>query len=243
MRLAVISDVHGNLPALEAVVADVARRGADLVVNLGDMVSGPLWPRETLALLDTLAPPSVRGNHDRWLADADVASRSPVVAFTRDALADADVVRLAALPARLDLPEGILAVHGTPASDTEYLLEDSLDDRLTLATSEQISQRLAGVEASLVLCGHSHLQHSAMAGGRLVVNPGAVGGPRYAGNARPERNEAGSPHARYAIATLDRGCWSIEHLALAYDWNAVAARAVSVGFSDWGDAFLTHAAR
>ena len=78
----------------------------------------------------------------------------------------------------------------------------------------------------------------AMSDGRMVLNPGAVGGPRYAGNERPHRNEAGSPHARYAIATRTRGFWSIEFFALVYDWTAVAARAVDVGFASWAAAFL-----
>ena len=69
MRLAVIADIHGNLPALEAALSDLERRGADGIVNLGDCVSGPLWPRETMDLLDTLGLPTVRGNHDRWVAE------------------------------------------------------------------------------------------------------------------------------------------------------------------------------
>jgi predicted phosphodiesterase len=66
MRMAVISDVHGNLPALEAVLADVKNHGADFTVNLGDCVTSPLWPKETFEALQSLALPTVRGNHDRW---------------------------------------------------------------------------------------------------------------------------------------------------------------------------------
>ena len=69
MRIAVIADIHGNILALEAVLADLARRGgADRVVNLGDCVSGPLWPRETMERLEALGWPTVRGNHDRRVA-------------------------------------------------------------------------------------------------------------------------------------------------------------------------------
>jgi diadenosine tetraphosphatase ApaH/serine/threonine PP2A family protein phosphatase len=92
-----------------------------------------------------------------------------------------------------------------------------------------------------VLCGHSHLQHTALApGGRLVVNPGSVGCPRHADNAEPWIAEAGSPHARYAIATQRAGRWSIELFALAYDWEAVVQRAVANGRPDWGAAFIGH---
>ncbi len=65
MRVAVISDIHGNLRALEAVLADIKTRSADATVNLGDCVAGPLWPQETFDLLASLAFPTVRGNHDR----------------------------------------------------------------------------------------------------------------------------------------------------------------------------------
>lgn len=71
MRIAAISDIHGNLPALEAVLADIARRGADAVVALGDLLAGPLWPRETADRLIALGCPALRGNHERqtWLCE------------------------------------------------------------------------------------------------------------------------------------------------------------------------------
>jgi predicted phosphodiesterase len=69
MRLAVISDVHGNLPALEAVLADIKGRAVDFTVNLGDCVTSPLWPKETFEALRSLALPTVRGNHDRWIEE------------------------------------------------------------------------------------------------------------------------------------------------------------------------------
>ncbi|HEU0200434.1 MAG TPA: metallophosphoesterase family protein, partial [Burkholderiaceae bacterium] len=69
MRLAALSDIHGNVRALEAVLADVSRRGVDLIVVLGDLFSGPLWPRETAELLMTLGVPTIRGNHERHMLD------------------------------------------------------------------------------------------------------------------------------------------------------------------------------
>ncbi len=86
MRLAVISDIHGNLLALEAVLADIAERGVDAIVNLGDCVTGPLWPRETFERLAELDLPTVRGNHDRWIVEKAEAELSPAGRFARDAL-------------------------------------------------------------------------------------------------------------------------------------------------------------
>ena len=241
MRLAVISDVHGNVRALEAVLADIARRAPDAVVNLGDCVTSPLWPRETYELLETLSLPTVRGNHDRVVAEPADTWRTPSVVFTRDALSDRQRASLGSLPASLTLPHGVLAVHGTPASDTRYLLEDKVDGRLALATADTLGERLAGVTAELVLCGHSHHQHvAADRSGRLVVNPGSVGCPRYSDNDDRLLNEAGSPHARYAVATRGPAGWSVDLVVLEYDWSAVVEQAAQNGRRDWGQGFLGH---
>jgi len=239
MRLAVISDVHGNLRALEAVLADIRTRAPDITVNLGDCVTSPLWPRETLELFESLSLPTVRGNHDRWIAQPASAPSGPSVVFSREALSGGQRAALGALPAALDVADGVLAVHGTPASDTEYLLEEKVDGRLSLVGAEALGSRLGDARAELVLCGHSHHQHvAADRTGRLVLNPGSVGCPRYADNADRLSNEAGSPHARYAIATRRNGRWMVELIVLEYDWSAVAAQAERNGRADWGQAFL-----
>jgi predicted phosphodiesterase len=239
MRIAVIADVHGNLRALEAVLADIRPRGVDTTVNLGDCVTSPLWPRETLELLETIAMPTVRGNHDRWIAQPASAPSSTSIAFSREALRAGQRVALGALPARLTIDDGVLAVHGTPTSDAEYLLEEKVDGRLALVTAATLGARLGDVAATLILCGHSHHQHLASdRAGRLVLNPGSVGCPRYADNADRLINEAGSPHARYAVATKRGPRWSVELIALEYDWGAVTAQAERNGRADWARAFL-----
>ena len=86
MRLAVLSDIHGNLLALEAVLTDIEARGVDAIVNLGDCVTSPLWPSETLALLDAIDMPTVRGNHDRVLATMPLADMPRSVRYTHDSL-------------------------------------------------------------------------------------------------------------------------------------------------------------
>jgi putative phosphoesterase len=238
MRLAVISDIHGNVAALRAVIEHLRTQGVDATINLGDCVTAPLWPHETLALLDELKIPCVRGNHDRWLGDPSI--RSPTIQFVREALSDSDIARLGNLPASITLDEDVLAVHGTPSSDMEYLLEDSVDDRLCPVTQSVLRQRLGEINATLVLCGHSHQQRTAQASRDiLVVNPGSVGCSRNADNPRPSANEASSPHARYAIITRRKKSWSAELFALAYDWESAAERARSVGRADWADAFLS----
>jgi len=239
MRIAVISDVHGNLPALETVLRDIDLRAPDVIVNLGDCVTSPLWPRETLELLDSRGMPTVRGNHDRIILAAPPEKVTPSVQYSRESLTDVQREALGALPATLQFDDGVLAVHGTPDDDSEYLLEDKVAGRLARSPRNVLDTRLQGVTAGLILCGHSHTQHCAMASGnRLVVNPGSVGCPRATDNDDPDAVEAGSPHARYAIVTRRNGRWSAELIVLAYDWEAVAERARKNGREDWARAFL-----
>jgi predicted phosphodiesterase len=243
MRLAVISDIHGNLLALEAVLADIATRGVDRIVNCGDLCTSPLWPRETLELLATIGAPTVRGNHDRWIATLAIEKMSPALVFTRNALTSEQQAMLGSLPVNLDLGDGVFMCHGTPNDDYVFLLEDRdpSDGRLILSRTADISARLSGISADLVLCGHSHNAHMAMAGARLIVNPGSVGCPLFADNPSAVNNDARAPHARYATVTKRRGRWSAEFFAIDYDWDAAAARAREHGQEAWARSYVTGA--
>jgi predicted phosphodiesterase len=244
MRLAIIADIHGNLPALEAVRSDIAARNADLTVNLGDCVSGPLWPAETAARLMALDLPTVRGNHDRWVSEGEVPYFSDRLA--RDQLDDAQHRWLAGLPMGLNLDcSGVIVrlFHASPADDNTYLMEDKQDGRLVQSDPAAISARLGPAgEARLVLCGHSHLPRLLTLGGVTLLNPGSVGQPAYADPTPPDAHvsEVGSPHARYAVVTLEAGAvQAVDLVAVAYDWEAAARRAESYGRADWAKGLRT----
>jgi predicted phosphodiesterase len=195
MRIAVISDVHGNLLALEAVLADLRRAAPDLVVNLGDLVSGPFEPATAADAQMALDCPTIRGNHDRWVVERPT-SRTDSLA--RALLAPAHLAWLAGLPSTLRLLDGaVFACHGSPAGgDEEYLLEDVADGHVGLAAEATIAARLAGIgAASLVLCGHSHLPRIVTAGDVLIVNPGSVGCAAYTDTV-PARHTRSRPAAR-----------------------------------------------
>src|SRR5215471_17885555 len=196
MKLAVIADTHGNLPALEAVLADIARRGVTDIIDLGDCASGPLWPRETCEVLMARGFPTVRGNHDRWVATFAPADLSPSDRYTYGELDEAQRRWLRDLPPTVKLAPDILAVHGVPDDDNRYLLEDIEQGRLVRASADTIVQRLGGTGAALVLCGHSHQQHMVrLPDGPLVLNPGSVGLPAYRDpDGITHVSEVGSPH-------------------------------------------------
>lgn len=248
-RIAVVSDIHGNLPALEAVLDDIARSSVDLSVNLGDIVSGPLWPAETARRLMALDLPTIRGNHERQVLAPDVSRMSATDACTAPLLEPAQRAWLAALPATLQLDAEVFCCHGTPDSDLDYFLETVLPGYggpglpgIRAATADEVAQRAGdvqhGVAHALILCGHTHLPRvMQLSDGRLVVNPGSVGLQAYDdGRPHPHIVENQTPHARYALLTRHGTGWQVELRALPYDWEAAARRADANGRGDWADA-------
>ena len=117
MRIAVLSDVHGNLGALEAVLGEVAGQAVDVAVNLGDLLSGGRQPRETSDLLLTLDLPTVRGNHRRQLLTVSPERMSASDRLAHDTITDVHRFWLASLPLTLEVADGVLAFHGSPTND------------------------------------------------------------------------------------------------------------------------------
>ncbi len=244
MRLAILADIHGNVLALEAVIADLAEAAPDLVVNLGDCVSGPLWPRETLDILVAKGWPTVRGNHDRWGAETPRAEQIGCDAYAYDMLDARGRAWLGALPLTLRRDD-MLMFHARPDDDNAYLLDTVADGVMTFAAKEEIASRLGAHRAPLMLCGHSHLPRVVRWDGALIVNPGSVGCPGYDDPTPPSPHimEVGSPHARYALATLRNGEWRVDLRAVAYDWDRAARQAERVGRPVWARALATGFAR
>jgi putative phosphoesterase len=231
-RFAVIADIHGNRWALEAVLEDIARQGVDNIVNAGDHLFGPLDAAGTADLLIRLELPTVSGNQDREiLADQN--------------LSIAHREWLAGMPVRREVADGILMFHGTPERDDVYLLETvRRDGGVSLATSDEITARLASASHSLLLCGHTHIPRTVAVNNKLIVNPGSVGLQAYADDAPvPHVMETGSRHARYAILDRCKTGWHVEHRAIDYDYESAARTAERNGRPDWAFRLRTGRAR
>jgi predicted phosphodiesterase len=174
MRTAVLSDIHGHLPALAAVLAEVDAAGVDRIVLTGDIAAGPM-PVPTLSRLLELGDRVVwvRGNGDRELFAPTPDPPDPVVPWAAAQLTDALRAHLAGLPASVTLDvDGLgptLFCHATPRDDEEVALVDS-----TLARWAEV---LAGRTEEVVVLGHTHMPFVRVASRRLVVNPGSVGMP------------------------------------------------------------------
>ena len=245
--VAILSDVHGNVRALDCVLDDVARRRIRRIVNLGDCLYGPFDPRPAADRLMGLDIPTVSGNEDRILLDAgfplsQAAGRSltRTARFTRERLEPRHLAWIASLPLTTTVEDALLC-HGTPTDDTVYLLSRVSAGVLALRTGEELDSLLDAVAERLVFCGHDHTQRLAVRGEKLIVNPGSVGCPAYADDV-PEAHivESGSPHARFAIVRSSAGgALSVEWVAVPYDAEAAADEALANGFPDWASWIAT----
>ncbi len=214
MRVAIISDVHGNVRALEAVLADLRARGPfDRVINGGDLAFGGPRPGETMAALEALAYPTIIGNTDEWVAAAAEGAGGvpePVqraAEWTGRQLSADQLESLHRLPMvhRVEPAGGppLVVVHATPVSTTDAIMPDAPDEVLTRAMEQARTRTLA--------YGHIHQAYIREVGDGLVVNVGSVGFP-FDGDPRPA----------WAICTLHNGRWHAEILRVAYDREAVA---------------------
>jgi predicted phosphodiesterase len=242
MRIAAISDVHGNLLALDAVLADIAGQSADVVINLGDLLSGLVQPRETADRLMHLDLPTVAGNHERQLLTFPRERMGISDRLAHDTIGPQHREWLSGLPDTLRPADGVLAFHATPTDDLVYLLESVDPSGARPATEAEVVERLgAAAEVPLLLCGHTHLQRSMrLASGAFVVNPGSVGWPAYDDDhPHPHVIEAGTPHARYAVVDDSSGRWEVEFRAVSYDWDRSATMAEANGRADVAHALRT----
>ena len=204
MRLALLSDIHGNLPALEAVLADAQAKGADGFAVLGDLLDRGPFPQETYALLRRVGTWFVGGNTDRGLqrfaAAPDLAGRYAPLRWTLAQLEPEALEFLGALPESLSVsPEGALPLHllhGSPRGRAVGL-DPQRDESLLTA--------LASVEESVLACGHTHRQWSVSLGGKLALNPGSVGFSFGAGGG-----------AQYALLSWE-GVWRSELRTVPYE--------------------------
>ena len=258
--LAIFSDVHANLPALEAVLADLDRRTAegsvDAVYCLGDLVGYAPWPNEVVQAIRARGIPTIAGNYDEgvglgsddcgcaYKTDEDRARGAESIAFTNGAVTEATRRALRGLPRHLRLtfavprdtetaPIDVLLVHGSPRRVNEYLFADRPD--------ASFLRMMETADADVLLFGHTHKPfHRAIptdAGDgrtrvRHAVNTGSVGKPKD-----------GDPRAGYVLLTLDPALGkadpaycTVEHVRVAYDVER-AARAVEA--SPLPDAFAT----
>jgi predicted phosphodiesterase len=238
MRVAVLSDIHGVLPALEAVLAEPDVSAADLVVLTGDLAAGP-QPSETIDMLRDLGDRAVwvRGNADRELVACRTGAQTspgghtsmpdPISPWAAEQLSPEQLELLAGLPLSATVEVNGLGpavfCHATPRDDEEVVLVDSRPGRW--------AEVFAGLDQSVraVVCGHTHMPFSRLADRRLVVNPGSVGMP-YGGAGAHWALLGPGVQLRVTEFDLDKAC------------DRIAAESAYPDAREWAEYYVRSAA-
>lgn len=230
MRLAIFSDVHANLPALEAVLSDIATAGVDARYVLGDLVGYAPWPNDVIGRLRAEAIPVVMGNYDDGTGfdrdECGCAYTDPTekalgdwsFRWTKTNTTDANKRYLRGFEAEIRLEADghrLLLVHGSPRRMNEYLYEDKPD-----ATFARIA---AGAEADVIVCGHTHRPYDKAVAGTRFINVGSVGKPKD-----------GDPRACWVLIEAARAGIRAEFHRVAYNVESVA---LAIEASDLPDEF------
>ena len=226
MRIAFISDIHGNYVSLETVLADINREQVDQVICLGDVANLGSHPREVVERLRALDYPCVMGNHDLYLLNPDLPPEFPhwvkeVTEWCRGELA-ADLDYLRSFPPlieiSLDSQATLLCCHGSPRSNMDLMLANTQNAAL--------DEMLAGHMTTVVVCGHTHEQMLRQHKGMIIVNAGSVGQPfemPWSPNSEPRF----LPWTEYAIINWANGSLNVELRHVPIDLNAVKHAALT----------------
>lgn len=230
MRIAILSDIHGNLVGLDACLADLhAQGGADVIVAAGDLCLDGPKPKRVLQRLQEIGAKCVRGNTERFICDPDSAlselseADRKQISWARSEIGEKWLAWLAQLPfsQRFGEPENeLLVVHANPSSDNEHLWPDADDATL---------ERLIGDEkAAVIAFGHLHLPYVRVWRGKVLVNVASAGLPKD-----------GDPRAGYAILTQCSGGWEVKHRRVAFDVKKVATQLADCGIPESAELIST----
>ncbi|HVA33066.1 MAG TPA: metallophosphoesterase family protein [Candidatus Baltobacteraceae bacterium] len=228
MRVAIVSDIHGNLAGLDACLVDLqAQGGADAIVAAGDLCLDGPKPKKVLQRLEELGASCLRGNTDRYLSDpqyeASEAIEQAQMNWTRNELGERWLTHLRGLPFAMrigDEENQLLVVHANPRSDDEHLWPDADDETLEGMIGQE--------QATAIAFGHLHLPYVRMWRGKLLVNVASAGLPKD-----------GDPRACYAIFTERNGGWQVKHRRVAFDVKKVATQLADCGIPGSTDLIAT----
>ncbi|MCI0710957.1 MAG: metallophosphoesterase family protein [Chloroflexi bacterium] len=217
MKLAILADIHGNLPAMEAALTDIDRLGVDRIIVNGDLVNGGPFSREVLDIVYARDLPLIRGNHEQYIinfhhdpAQFPLPQWHPVH-WTHQQLNCDDIAFLERTPESIEF-ENLLIVHGAPGRLSGGIIPSTAADEL--------AERYADVPQRFLITSHTHLPLTVCWQDKLVVNTGAVG-------ASLDGNTAGS----YVLATQCGCTWTIQHRRVAYDIRQFEIAAQERGYS------------
>lgn len=225
MKLAIISDIHGNQIALEAVLADIKRVGADQIICLGDIANVGPHPGQCIDIIRSLDCPVVQGNHELYLLgrfEDDKWQTSPIWAgmrWSREQLRSDQMEYIANLPYQYEIGGngrvGATFLHASPLSQYRGFMPQHDDTA--------IAERMNGLDNTTLFCGHTHLPLYRPWSNAWLVNTGSVGMPID-----------GTPTAKYVIATRLKHEWHVQYRMIEYNIDQLMAEFETVGLQQTG---------
>jgi predicted phosphodiesterase len=237
MKFAVLSDIHSNAFALEAVLANAKKHSVDLIVNLGDILYGPIAPKATYDLLMQHDIVTICGNQDRQIfeATAEEIASSPTMKFIIENLGEEPIKWMKSLPFDKQLNDDVYLCHGTPIDDLIYLLENVELGYARLRSDSDIIKRLNGQKSKLICCGHTHTPRTVyLTTGQVIVNPGSVGLQAYTDDEPNVHSmENFNPMASYSVVEKTADSWNVEHINVPYDVKLAVVECKKRNRMDW----------
>jgi putative phosphoesterase len=218
LRIAIVSDIHGNLVGLDACLEDLAGQGgADAIVAAGDLCMDGPKPKAVLDRLDDIGAACLRGNTDRYIAVGDDdPGDAPMIRWQREQIGARRTRRLAELPRELRFGPAdntLLVTHANPKNDDEHVWPDAAD--------EQLERLFGDVNARVIAFGHLHVPYVRTWRDKLLTCVASAGLPKD-----------GDPRAHYAILTLRSGGWEVKSRRVAFDVEKVARQLIKSGIPD-----------
>jgi putative phosphoesterase len=216
MRFAVIGDIHSNICALERVIEDIKTKDVDFVLCVGDLVGYAPYPNEVIDLIREHNILAIQGNYDKAIGNSELVCGCDYkeekqleqagisVMFTNLTINNENRAYLKALPKEIRVKAeelNVLAVHGSPRSQTEYLFEDS----------NEVAEVTKELAEEVLICGHTHVPYHKIINGKHVINSGSAGKPKH-----------GNPNATYVIVNIVGKDVDVEILEINYDVEKTA---------------------
>jgi len=241
--IAVLSDIHGNVWALEAMLEDAQERGIRRFINLGDALYGPLEPRKTYDLLKIYKVHSISGNQDRIIYESSKqeVNGNETLKYVVESLDEEQITWAKSLSKTALIENRIFLCHGTPSDDQKYLLEDISEGWPRVREEKKITEMLGGNDYPVILCGHSHIPRLVqLSSGQIIVNPGSVGLQAYT-DGYPVKHlmENHSPQVSYVILRENDGNLKVEFIRIPYDHQSATQRAAGLEREDWAYSLMT----
>jgi len=226
MKIALISDIHGNLPALEAVYKSIKEKGISEIYNLGDSLYGPLWPEETAQFLIRNNVKSIMGNEDEELLKDSTENETEK--YTLSQLSESSLNWIRSLPGIYE-NENITLFHGRPNDNRKYLLERICNGRIEIKSNEELEEIVKNIKTKYLGFGHSHLERILVLKEKILINPGSVGWPAFSDDKPKHEIETFNNFAKYVIIDNE----NIEICNIAYDYKSACKRAKKNNRNDW----------